>query len=173
MARPKIRGVANDLSLITPIDWARLAAYIDGEGHIALNENKMGNGKHYAYLRVIVTNTDPRLIVWCQRLFGGGVLRGKQQPNAKWKRCFKWTATCRHAEAVLRGCLPYFVLKRDQAELGLAFQETVRYHRWNPRPVEVDQLRAEYRAKLLAMREPCNCNIVRDDDGNAVEIVVN
>lgn len=172
MARPKIRGAANDLSQISPIDWARLAAFIDGEGHIALNSNKMSNGKHYAYLRVIVTNTDPRLIVWCQRLFGGGILRNDRS-KAGQRNCFKWTATCRHAETILKGCLEYFVLKRDQAELGLAFQETVRYHRWNPRPVEGDQLRAEYRAKLLAAREPRTCNIVRDDDGNAVEVVVN
>lgn len=171
MARPKIRGVRNDLSQVTPIDWARLAAFIDGEGHIALNQNMMSNGKPYAYLRVVVTNTDPRLIVWCQRLFGGGICR-QTRVQLNQQNCFKWTATCRHAEAILQGCLPYFVLKRDQAEIGLAFQATVRYHRWNRRPLEVDQLRADYRAQLLAARAPKKCDIVRDDHGNAVDVVI-
>jgi hypothetical protein len=154
------------------VDWARLAAYIDGEGHIALNQNMMSNGKPYAYLRVIVTNTDPRLIVWLQRTFGGGVLKNKRTELGQ-RTCFKWTATCRHAEAILKGCMEYFIMKRDQAEIGLAFQETVRYHRWDPRPVAVDQLRAEYRAKLLEVREPRECDIVRDEHGNAVQVVVN
>ena len=172
MARPKIRGVKNDLSQISPVDWARLAAYIDGEGHIALNENTMTGGKKYAYLRVIVTNTDPRLIVWLQRTFGGGVLRNARVQDG-WRNCFKWTATCRHAEGILRGCLPYFILKRDQAEIGLAFQETMKYHRWNKLPVEVSQLRAQFRAQLLSAREPRKCDIVRDEHGNAVEVTVN
>ena len=171
MARPKIRGVQNDLSQISVIDWARLAAYIDGEGHIALNENKMSNGKRYAYLRVIVTNTDPRLIIWLQRMFGGGVVRVERQ-QAQHRRAFKWTASCRHAEAILRGCLPYFIMKRDQADIALAFQETLRgYHRWKPRPEDVSDLRTQYREQLLKAREPRDIQIVRDEDGNAVDIL--
>lgn len=172
MARPKIRGVKNDLSKVSAIDWARLASFIDGEGHIALNENKMSNGKSYAYLRVIVTNTDPRLIVWLQRTFGGGVTKYRAA-KANWSNGFKWTATCRHAEAILNGCLKYFILKRDQADIGLAFQQTVRYHRWNPTPESVSDIRAGYRAQLLAAREPRNCDIVRDEHGNALEVTVN
>jgi hypothetical protein len=172
MARPKIRGVQNDLSQVATLDWARLAAFIDGEGHIALNANSKKGGKQYAYLRVILTNTDPRLIVWAQRVFGGGVLKAPRK--APLRRCFKWTVSCRHAEAVLRGCLPYFILKRDQAEIALAFQETLRgYHRWNPQPADVAKQREDFRAQLLEARQPSDCDIVRDVHGNAVAVTVN
>lgn len=172
MARPKIRGVNNDLSQTSVIDWARLAAYIDGEGHIALNANRMSAGKSYAYLRVVVTNTDPRLIIWLQRTFGGGVLKVKRPAALHWRRCFKWTASCRHAEAILRGCLPYFITKRDQADIALAFQATLHgFHRWNPRPLAVDELRTQFRNQLLSAREPRDVDIVRDGDGNVVEFL--
>lgn len=171
MARPKIRGIQNDLSQITPTDWARLAAYIDGEGHIALNENTRKGKTSYAYLRVIVTNTDPRLIIWLQRTFGGGVLKIDRSKQG-YRRCFKWTASCRHAEALLRGCLEFFITKRDQADIALAFQETLHgFHRWNPRPASVDDVRTHYREQLLKVREPKDVDIIRDEDGNATEFL--
>jgi hypothetical protein len=50
---------------------------------------------------------------------------GKRPASKKWSNCFYWTVACNKAEAILRGCLPYFIVKRDQAEVALAFQATI------------------------------------------------
>ncbi len=147
-----------DLSDIATIDWARLAAYLDGEGAILINENKSPPRKthsrvsHYVYLRVCVTNTDPRLIRWLVQTFGGAVVT-QQHKNPKWRRAYKWHVSCGTAEAILRMCLPYFVCKRDQADLALAFQETLKgYRRGNPLPMSVVALRAQVREQMTALR---------------------
>ncbi len=105
------------------IEIARLAAFIDGEGCIMVNRT-VGQRKYVAtYLIVVVTNTDPRLTQWCLKNFGGSVYSTKKVPPRR--DIYKWTVTCKEAEMVLRACLPHFVMKREQAELGLVYQETI------------------------------------------------
>jgi len=112
----------------TDIDWARLAVLIDGEGYIGIAttfSTKHKWSRPYLYLDVRVTNTDPRVSEWCVQHFGGKVYMGKRPSNKKWSSCFYWAVSCNKAEAVLLGCLPYFIVKRDQAEVALAFQATL------------------------------------------------
>lgn len=151
MARPKIRGQARDYSHIDVLTWVRFAAFLDGEGHIGINRNKTKRGV-YDYLMVIVTNTDPRLIRWLIETFGGSVRRG-QRKSPKHRMVFKWGVSCRDAEALLRGCLPYLLLKHDQAQIALAFQETIKgYRRGNPLPSGVADLRTLFRSQLVDAR---------------------
>lgn len=123
------RSFQPDLSKVSKIDWARLAAYVDGEGCIDISVGG-GNGRGYRkpqHLRTFVCNTDPRLIMWCQRTFGGTV-RGKPREDRKRHRpCWQWTVSANAAKDILERCLPYFIIKREQAELGLAFQATKVY----------------------------------------------
>jgi hypothetical protein len=106
------------------LDWAMLAAYIDGEGCILINKNKTATRYGFnLYLRIVVSNTDPRLPKWCRDRFGGVIhikYRAKLRPTHR--PAYSWTANCSVAANVLRGCLPYFVIKREEAELALAFQ---------------------------------------------------
>lgn len=48
------------------VDWAKLAASIDGEGYICLRAEHSGGRSHTLILRI--GNTDPRLTVWLQRI---------------------------------------------------------------------------------------------------------
>lgn len=162
MARPRIRGVQNDLSGVSLIDWARLAAYIDGEGHIAINQEQRG----YQYIRIVVTNTDPRLIAWLLTTFGGGVMKGKPQ-SERHRKVYKWSASCRHAEALLRAAQPFFITKRDQAEIALAFQDTLAgYRKGNNIPESVTVLRSSYRDQLRDARHVPHAELMRDEHGN-------
>lgn len=119
-----------DLAVISDIDWARLAAYLDGEGHLAINLYSKKNKGRFAqhYLVAGVTNTDPRLILWCAKTFGGhvNIADNRQQVNKNWRTCYKWLVTCRMAADIIRGCLPYLIIKREQAEIALAFQDSMR-----------------------------------------------
>jgi len=126
------------------LDWVRLAAYIDGEGCVSITASKSKSqnwANHQLQLVVGVTNTDPRLTEWCAKTFGG---YGRVEPrkNERWKPCCRWNAASRKAEWILKNCLPYFIIKREQAEIALAFMNTnkrwgvkgmpdeIRAHRW-------------------------------------------
>lgn len=125
-----MKRVQKDLSSVSDVDWARLAAYIDGEGSILISEctskKPFNNGRHRLYLRVIVANTDPRLPRWLKETFGGGIVALLRYPKQSTHRVvLKWHVSCASAERALRGALPYMLIKRDQAEVAIAFQETL------------------------------------------------
>jgi hypothetical protein len=120
--------LAKNLLLVAPIDWARLAAYIDGEGCISIKSVK-GNraaSRRVLYVDVSVTNTDFRLTAWLQVTFGGSVyINHGNRGNEKWSPAAQWNIASKYAAAILEYCLPYFIIKREQAEVALAFQSTI------------------------------------------------
>ena len=65
-----------DLSQISQIDWARLAAYIDGEGCISIKSVAGYNAaaRRVFYIDLAVTNTDVRLLSWLRSIFGAGFI---------------------------------------------------------------------------------------------------
>lgn len=105
------------------LQWAQLAAFIDGEGAILLNKFNRIDRKDM-WLRVVLANTDLRLPKWCKDIFGG-VFLAEPRRNPKHSACFRWHVSCQHAAWVLAGCLPFFIIKREQADIALAFQETL------------------------------------------------
>jgi hypothetical protein len=115
----------------SPLDWARLAAFIDGEGSILMNTQqsaKLGLERGRFYLRVTVANTDVRLMVWLKETFGGTFKDAnteKYYEGKNWKRAYHWGASAHRGAWVLRNCLPYFIMKAAQAELGLQLQESL------------------------------------------------
>lgn len=112
----------------TVIDWARLAAFIDGEGCIRITEKKEKHyPRAYLYLQINISNTDPRLPAWLKKTFGGGVYHSRRASklNVRWSDCFMWMVSGGRVAELLQGCMPYFIIKREQAETALAFQETI------------------------------------------------
>jgi hypothetical protein len=119
----------------TKIDWARLAAYIDGEGSIFIRdrqptETDIKKGRIRGHCLVIcVANTDPRLVYWCKQKFDGCAYRTKRTSPGRGKypvrAGFEWIIGQTKAAKILEACMPYFLLKREQAEIALAFQATV------------------------------------------------
>lgn len=116
---------------LTPgvMDWARLAAYIDGEGNIGLSPRRT-NTAHTLTLcgKVQVTNTDVRLPKWCLEVFGmkfgdrphyTGRRAGREH---NWKPCYFAVASSFRAAWILTNCLPWFILKKAQAEIVIEHQ---------------------------------------------------
>jgi hypothetical protein len=111
------------------IDFARLAAFIDGEGCILIHRQKQYSRKskphwrpHYI-VQVVVTNISVKLVRWCKDNFGGFITPYVGGLNRK-RQCFKWTAHSGECCEILMRCLPYFVIKRDQAEIAIEFRST-------------------------------------------------
>lgn len=107
--------------------WGYLAAMIDGEGFISVAKGKKPapNGQGYMTdaprynVIVSVTNTSEVLMKWLVENFGGSWSRDKSQ-NPKWKPRCSWRCTGnKNKEIVLLAVLPYLVIKREQAIIGL------------------------------------------------------
>lgn len=144
-------------------DWARLAAYIDGEGSINLTPKKTTNGSTSYSSRVVVTNTDFRLAKWCSDIFGiRAHHKAAWDPSGSrainWKPCYFSQADSFRAAWVLRNCLPWFVLKREQAEVVLENQKSMRVDTWQRGsgvmlPENVLEFRADPKSRLTALNK--------------------
>ena len=106
----------------TEIDYARLAAYIDGEGHIGICTKK--NRKAPYAFSLSIGNTDKRLMEWLSGTFGGLPIRDKS--TIRKKKYWLWFIGGEAAATLLENCLPYFIMKRDQAEIAIEFHALMR-----------------------------------------------
>lgn len=118
------------LDAIDSIEWARLAAFLDGEGSIGIRRRSKG----HLYPVLQISNTDPRLPLWLAAIFGGSV--GSTTPkNARHKKAYVWSAVSRQAEFIIRRVRPYLLLKGAQADICLAMRETVLFGRNHHNPL--------------------------------------
>ena len=122
----RIARLAARLDAIEPLEWMRLAAFIDAEGTIRTGFTS--KARTHCNIRVQIANTDPRLAQWLASLFGGKPCWVKFD-NPNWRDPFYWNISSRHAEFVLRRVRPYLLLKGEQADLALAARETIRMGR--------------------------------------------
>ncbi len=114
----------------TVIQLAYLAAIIDGEGTISMSDkrimkrksrgirktNKIYRARVNFSTTVTVCNTDSRLIDWLIANFGGSASYSKQKKE-NWKQKITWIMPTTRIREILIAALPYFVLKKIQAEL--------------------------------------------------------
>jgi|SRR5580692_2853114 hypothetical protein len=140
----------------TQIDWARLAAFIDGEGTIVIKPYLV----KYTQLFVRIANTDPRLPLWCRKCFDHGKVYASDSQSRKFPgrmRVYTWIVQSKKAELILRGCLPYFILKKEQAEIALAYRETFNHIKGNTPLQELTParyaLREHYRQELSRIKK--------------------
>lgn len=126
------------------IDYARLAAFIDGEGTIAIaRRNREDRPSHSYYLRIDIGNTERILTDWLKSVFGGNVYQCKRKKARK--LFYTWAIHSYKVVDILNHTLPYLIIKIEQAELGLEFQEyCVRKPPWTIVPHWLNELREGY-----------------------------
>jgi len=140
---------------IEPMEWLRMATLLDTEGSIQIKrlESAVRHGCRNAnhQLQVTVTNTDPRIPLWCKTVFGGSVTF-RHPPKAHHRKIYRWTSGTARACAVLIGCLPYFLIKKDQAEVAIAYRDTIRNCGKAGHTQEVFETREVARIKLQELK---------------------
>jgi len=145
----------------TAIDWAMMAAYVDGEGSVLINprRGRLAEYKDIActfYLKLTVANTDVRLLVWCKEKFGGTFKDAntkKYYEGRNVKTSWHWSASSTRAAWILHNCLPYFIIKREQAELGMQLQASMGLSAGHKSlPKEVVETRREIKRQLLTLK---------------------
>jgi hypothetical protein len=100
---------------------AYFAGVLDGEGCFTIHQQGRG---HIAGTAIHVGNTDLRMLQWIQERFGGNVAFERRQ-NPAHAKVWRWTSHVGNLEAIIIAVLPYLVIKREQAELLLAYRKTL------------------------------------------------
>lgn len=87
------------------------AGFFDGEGCVYIRDCKPG-----LKLGVTIVQNDTRPLVIMQARWGGGISHKKEGGSVLSLHCTK-------AAAFLRDILPFLIVKKEVAQLGIAFQE--------------------------------------------------
>ena len=108
------------------IDLARFAAYLDGEGSIiiAVGYPRGCVSSGSMTLRIAIANTDFRLLYWLKEYFGGSITNLPRY-NPKHSPAASWKISGRRAARLLEDCFQFLIIKKEQAELGIAFGKTI------------------------------------------------
>jgi hypothetical protein len=142
-----------DFTQVSEIDWAKLAAYIDGEGCISIMKCNPAFNRQTWILSVTVSNTDPRLPQWIKDRVGGQFSSQAVGTRKATLPIFHWNVRNKQAELVLRNCLPHFVIKREQAEIAIAFRGTTTNTGRRPMDEAVVKVREEFKAQLTSLKK--------------------
>lgn len=105
---------------------AWVACALDGEGMIGVFKGKAATQSGVAYsAKVVVTNNSLDFLSRFNQLVGGGCKLGTKPKEPGRKQGYRIQLPSRLLVSVLDACLPYFVVKRRQALLVIAFRKLV------------------------------------------------
>lgn len=111
-----------DYSKVPEAEFARLAAWIDGEGCFLILSSGGPRRNAYYQARLVIGQADERLMTYLQGTFGGYYSKGSGGTN---RQMFYWRLYASALDEVIHRCMPYFICKGEQAEVVLAFRATL------------------------------------------------
>ncbi len=110
----------------TDEELAYIAGFFDGEGSVTIHENckpsPRGKSPNHT-LQVSIGNTDPSILVWIQKEFGGS-LTNRPAPNERSKAVTQWTVRARSAFPFLLAIEPFVRMKKPQIQKAIEFQSS-------------------------------------------------
>ena len=105
---------------LSGVDKAYIAGLIDGEGNIGIHRHTDNRGKSKLHrLAIAVSNNNPAMFQYLIKKLGGMVTKRQQQKD--WNINYLYKVQTSDVQYVLKSVLPYLILKRKQAILGLKF----------------------------------------------------
>ncbi len=117
-----------------PAVLAYIAGIIDGEGYVGIPRSRTRDGRErknvYYRIRVTITNSDARLLLWLQKTLVGGSVAStgyKNQAQNQHKPCWFFHLSGANCERLLVAVIPYLILKKEQALLCLEMRGTGKY----------------------------------------------
>jgi len=103
-----------------------IAGFFDGDGCVMIcrRHNKETSKRMIYDLFLTFTNRNKRFLKCLQHILGAGAITRRIFKNTKWNTSYMLVLASKKAEAILKKLLPYLIIKRSRAELGLDFQKT-------------------------------------------------
>jgi hypothetical protein len=110
--------------MTTAVDNAYLAGFIDGEGSITLSL-----AKGYPRTGFKISNTRRGVIDWIHANYGGSIYTCKRLSEPQKKECFIIQFNIGDSRDVLQRVIPYMKVKKEQAEILLAYSKLPRFNK--------------------------------------------
>lgn len=99
-----------------------LAGFFDGEGYITFSSRS--GGKSTRYLVIGVSNCNKNVIDAVQESFGGSShVMHKPKPERGHRGSWQWKCCSNVAYDLLIQMLPYLIVKKEEAEIAIEFQQ--------------------------------------------------
>lgn len=137
------------MKYVAPTLLAYFAGFFDGEGCVNIGKSKPKNRSMHFQLRALASNTNPQTLKMLQKCFGGKIYKSPHRKRRK--PCWQWVVASVKAEKFLKSILPYLVIKKEEAILGLEFRKLKTNKR---KPLLSEDLikREEYKTRLSSMK---------------------
>src|SRR3990167_4371126 len=105
---------------LSEVEKAYIAGLIDGEGNIGIHRHTDNRGKSKLHrLALAISNNNPQMHKFLIKKLGGIVTARQQQQD--WNINYVYKAQTSDLQYILESVLPYLILKKKQAILGLKF----------------------------------------------------
>lgn len=103
------------------IELAYFAGFFDGEGSIGIAKHKSKSciRGYFHELFIQVSNSNHSVILKFKQYFGGSIIPFKAPKKLQ---MWRWTISTRKAFKFLKKILPFLIVKKTQADLGIEFQ---------------------------------------------------
>lgn len=104
------------------------AGIFDGEGCVRITKQQRDNGRSLQYaILVSISQKDGRLMDWLYGNFGGVVYMSHKTSQDNW--VYNWRADNRKGYKFLKAVYPFLIVKKQQVEVAIRFQERLKYAR--------------------------------------------
>jgi hypothetical protein len=137
-------------------DIAYSAGLLDGEGCIGINKTQHPTSvRPYYTLIVQIVNTDKRMIHWLKDTWNMGAAVVIPSKRVNHKPLWRFVVRARKARDFLEAVCPYLVIKGEQAEIGIEFQDSMdSNHVGQGRPLDKGQItnREKLHNRLMKMK---------------------
>ena len=144
--------------------WSYLAGLFDGEGTVCISTSHNRNNTTIFQMNVKVANTKLELMQWLVKNFGGyySVSNAKSDAKKRYSTQYAWMPKGKNNRIeVLEKMLPYLVIKKQQALIGLDFEKVyegrngcqpgLKLTTDNPVYIEAHKKRTELRDQLVKL----------------------
>ena len=107
-------------------DWVYAAAFVDGEGCIAVVRSfTPTRGRYYYGVQVVVANRDRPVLEWMQTIWGGWVVASSSR-QGRARAGWNWRISGGASKPFLSGIQPWLRIKCAQCQNALAMIELLR-----------------------------------------------
>jgi len=135
---------------------AYCAGLIDGEGCISISKvrRKVSSGDVVCdyWLSVIVVTKDNKLTPWLLGNYGGRTSVVTRDHASGVQKYNRWVIQSNRATKMLRELRPYLILKRDQCDLAIEFQNHRERHKWQNRTKDFEGVREAIFVKMKELK---------------------
>lgn len=132
---------------------AYIAGIVDGEGSIVIERTK----NHYK-ARLHISSSSREIVDFCQSSFDCGHVYKYNDHQPNHRLAYQWVVNSKMAQRVLLELLPYLILKKRQAIIGIAL-ESRKKGRFFPVSPEELIIRDRMRNTVMKLNHPLQSQI--------------